>query len=212
MSTGEHGRLECCEKGSTLLSDYLDGKFPPDSPEAQKIEAHLAECLKCAEMLDDYKALSAAARLLRDCGEDCVDVVRMKSAVRRDLRRAVIVSRAAWVGAGLSAAAAVAAAVVAFVVPTRPERTPALAEDREKRIETIVAELQARPRDVEDVRVRQAVLDRLREDERVGRVTTTLEWLALFEEAGLDSTQIDVDVLVNEVRAGGGIEVVPVKE
>jgi anti-sigma factor RsiW len=202
MSPDESSRQKCCAEGSTILSDYHDGRFADGSEQAGKVESHLATCPKCAEMLEDYRTISAAAQLLRDCGSDCLDLVRLRASVERGVRRATFVSRLAWAGAGLSAAAAVAATVIALLLPGGGGASPPLAEDREKAIEQIMAELKSEPVDIDDVRMRGAIWRRLQEEDLFGRAAIPREWVPLLEEAELRGPTLDVDELLQKaIRA-----------
>ncbi len=69
------------------LSGYLDGVLP--EPRRRAVEEHLAECSRCAEALEDLRALRAAARALGpiDPPRDLWPEVRAKlEAARRPLR------------------------------------------------------------------------------------------------------------------------------
>ena len=66
MSAAEQLGAKSCAELVDMLSDYHDGRFECGEGDAECIEQHLATCAKCAELLDDYKALSAAAKLLKN--------------------------------------------------------------------------------------------------------------------------------------------------
>jgi len=119
----------CCPDKAECISDHCDGRYEPGSAKADEVEQHLATCTRCAEALEDYKAISAAAKLLKaaDCSD--LDVGRLKDAVKCGLRRVVLMRRLAWGGAIVSATAAVAAAVIAMVTPFEHTATPALANE-----------------------------------------------------------------------------------
>ena len=56
----------CCEEFAERISDLHDGRWPEGSDECTTIEEHLATCPRCAEILDDYRFISRAARALRE--------------------------------------------------------------------------------------------------------------------------------------------------
>lgn len=49
-----------CAPIRDLLSDHFDGRFPAGSPERDRIEAHLAACAPCSQILGDYARLRRA--------------------------------------------------------------------------------------------------------------------------------------------------------
>ena len=165
MSTGDVEDRSCCPDLMEKLSAYHDGKYPEGSAEAEDIQEHMARCAHCAETLDDYRALSAAAKILRGADGDRPDIARMRSAVAKSLRRIVFVRRLAWTGAGLSAAAAVAAAIIALLLPATKEisSAPAVAGNREEVIRQIIAELKEKPADTVDDRHFDDIRRRLEE-------------------------------------------------
>lgn len=111
-----------CEELAERISHYHDGRWPKGSAECSEVEAHLAECPRCAELLDDYRAISGAARLVRSTDAPPADAERMSRRVRARLRSRVFRRRLRWAGAGVGFAAAAAAAVVALMI--LPETAP----------------------------------------------------------------------------------------
>jgi hypothetical protein len=105
-----------CEEFAERISHYHDERWPKGSAECSEVEAHLAECPRCAELLDDYRAISGAARLVRSTDAPPVDAERMTRRVRTRLRGRVFRRRLKWAGAGVGFAAAAAAAVVALMI------------------------------------------------------------------------------------------------
>ncbi len=110
---GERAR---CEELAERISHYHDGRWPKGSAECSEVEAHLAECPRCAELLDDYRAITSAARLVRSTDAPPADAEKMSRRVRARLRSRVFMRRLKWAGAGVGFAAAAAAAVVALMV------------------------------------------------------------------------------------------------
>jgi len=110
---GERAR---CEELAERISHYHDDRWPKGSVECSEVEAHLAECPRCAELLDDYRAITSAARLVRSTDAPPADAERMSRRVRTRLRSRVFMRRLKWAGAGVAFAAAAAAAVVALMV------------------------------------------------------------------------------------------------
>jgi hypothetical protein len=180
MSTNDpHTTLSCSELVDKI-SDYHDGRFECGSDDAECIEQHLATCARCAELLEDYRALSAAAKFVDKSDLPC-NVSAIRDAVAKSLHKIVFVRRLAWTGAGISAAAAVAATVVLFVMPPRSRSpavplvqntiaapqtaaaAPAAPADRERLIQEIIADLKAQPRDFADETSRDRICRRLRE-------------------------------------------------
>ena len=105
-----------CEELAERISHYHDDRWPKGSAECTEVEAHLAECPRCAELLDDYRAITSAARLVRSTDAPPADAERMSRRVRTRLRSRVFKRRLKWAGAGVGFAAAAAAAVVALMV------------------------------------------------------------------------------------------------
>lgn len=51
-----------CDAVLDLLSDHVDGRYPPEDPRRRDVEAHLAACPACAQALADYAVLSEALK------------------------------------------------------------------------------------------------------------------------------------------------------
>jgi len=179
------GKRSCAEV-SDKLSDFHDGRFPPGSAEAEDIESHLAVCPSCAEMLDDFRALSAAARLLRQTASCERDVECVRAAVERSLRKLGFVRRLAWTGFGLSAAAAAAALVAALVLEPRGAakvRGPSVEESAFISPQGLEA---GAPEGLDMVEASvRAELERALLEARIFGEARPSEWMAIHEEARL---------------------------
>jgi hypothetical protein len=66
-----------------ILSVYLDGELP--SPWKEKLESHLAECPRCLERLESYRAVSAAAADAESVRKEAAFMEAAKERVWRDL-------------------------------------------------------------------------------------------------------------------------------
>ncbi len=121
-----------CREARRLLDAYHDGDLSGKA--AGEYRSHLGECPRCREAVRDYREVSRAlSGLAREVGEG--GELSLWPAVRRQLleerragrpartkRRFSLVLRPAWIGVGLSAAAAL---VIFFSgVLTGPRRLP----------------------------------------------------------------------------------------
>ena len=112
---------QTCTDFLKRLSDFHDGRYSPDSPEATEVEQHLATCPRCAELLSDYRLISEVAKCLRD--EECAcakDEDQFACCVREAIAKRGRGKVAFWTGWGVAAAAA-AAIVAAFVLAPEVE-------------------------------------------------------------------------------------------
>lgn len=125
------------------LSEYLDGEL--SAPEADRLEAHLAECSDCAATLDDLRAVMVAAAALggrepeRDLWPGIAARLRPRAAIppapapvldlgsARERRRGVTLSVPQLVAAAL-ALVLFSGTAVWVVVGQRPGNGPAVAE------------------------------------------------------------------------------------
>ena len=116
------GECGCCEELARRISDYHDGRWR--AGEGAEVEEHLAVCPRCAELLEDYRALSGAARLAPECECTPARLERISRGVRARIRRQVFRRRLGWTGlsVGVAAAAAVIIAVMLAPVPARDRR------------------------------------------------------------------------------------------
>ena len=107
----------CCKEFAQRISDFHDGRWPPESSDCTAVEEHLATCPRCAELLDDYRLISEAAKGLRaaQVPEDCAETMRRR--VRARIRGQVFRRRLAWTGAGVAAAAAASVALAFAIAP-----------------------------------------------------------------------------------------------
>ena len=123
----------CCEEFAQKISDHHDGRWPAGSGECTEVEAHLAVCPRCAELLDDYRLISKAAAALRavEVSPDCGEVMRRR--VRGSIRARAFRRRLKWTGAGLAVAAAASVAVAVAMLPDAgpagPGPVPAVASE-----------------------------------------------------------------------------------
>jgi len=129
----------CCEEFARKISDHHDGRWPAGSGDCAEVEAHLAVCPRCAELLDDYRLISKAAAALRavEVSADCAEVMRRR--VRDTIRARVFRRRLKWTGAGLAVAAAASVAVAVAMLPETdpagPIPMPAVASEDDSRDE-----------------------------------------------------------------------------
>lgn len=63
MMTGLRTMLSCWS-AARRVQRYLDGDpaAPLDAAEAHRLEAHLAECVRCTRRVEEYRALGRALR------------------------------------------------------------------------------------------------------------------------------------------------------
>ncbi len=115
----EHAGPDCCDF-ARRISDLHDGRWPVEACDCAEVEAHLAECPRCAELRDDYRAISRAAEVIRDTPVAEADCGRISGRVRARLRRRVFVRRLWWTGAGVGFAAAAAAVLFAVILHEGP--------------------------------------------------------------------------------------------
>jgi len=129
----------CCEEFARKISDHHDGRWPAGSGDCTEVEAHLAECPRCAELLDDFRLISKAAAALRaiEVPADCAEVMRRR--VRDTIRARIFRRRLKWTGAGLAVAAAASVAVAVAMLPEKgpagPGPAPAVASEDDPRNE-----------------------------------------------------------------------------
>jgi hypothetical protein len=228
MTSCDDSGQGCCPDREDCISDHCDGRFEPGSEKADEIEQHLATCTRCAEALEDYKAISAAAKVLKCTDCSGLDVQQLKQTVNAGLRRVVFMRRLAWGGAAAAAVAAAAAAVVAVVLPPRrpaappiatekaqpaeavvaaPEK-PAVDSGREALIQQIIAELKEKPRDLAVEAERDYVLRRLREAGLVVKGPDPTEWIKVEDEARISKRVLELRSLIREMertRRGRGV-------
>lgn len=122
-------KITCREMGKSLGA-YHDGELSPAAVE--ECELHLRSCARCRGLVSDYRALS---RNLVGMAEEAGEGASLWPAIRRSLAeesstvrrpepagRSSLVFRPAWVGVGLSVAAAL---VLFFSGVFTGERLPA---------------------------------------------------------------------------------------
>ncbi len=111
-----------CEDFAERISHFHDGRWPEGASECLEVEEHLAQCPRCAEILEDYRAITAGSEIIRSAEISGVDGERTSRRVRARLRRRVFRRRLRWAGAGVGLAAAAAAVVlsVALAPPAPP--------------------------------------------------------------------------------------------
>ena len=77
-------RMLSCHFTAKRLQRYLDAdpSAPLDPAEIRRLEAHLAECARCASAVEDFRAMRwAALRLSRLVGPDPAAVARLHRVV-----------------------------------------------------------------------------------------------------------------------------------
>ncbi len=110
-------KRQICHDNDTLVDAYYDGELSP--AEARDFKSHLNDCRGCVQILRDYSSISESmAELSRQelqLGEgislwpDIRDLLEDETPpIRRQpvKRRLFLLRRPAWIGLGLSAAAA----------------------------------------------------------------------------------------------------------
>ncbi len=116
-----------CEDFAERISHLHDGRWPVGSAECREVEEHLAVCPRCAEILEDYRAITTGSELIRSAETAGVDGERTSRRVRARLRRRVFRRRLAWAGAGAGFAAAAAVVIAVVLADGPPTAEPGIA-------------------------------------------------------------------------------------
>jgi len=111
-------KRQICHDNDTLVGKYYDGELSPE--ELRNFESHLNECLECAQTLRDYRSISGSLEELSRQELQLGEGISLWSEIRARLeedethlnqvqpvkRKLSLLHHPAWLGFGLSAAAA----------------------------------------------------------------------------------------------------------
>jgi anti-sigma factor RsiW len=76
---------ESCEGSVDLFGEYVDGVLAPEPRE--RFEAHLASCLGCSRILDEYRRIAGLARRATDVALPAAAGARLRRLLARTWRR-----------------------------------------------------------------------------------------------------------------------------
>lgn len=184
-----------CERISASLSDYYDGRFEPTSAEALEVESHLASCQSCARILEDFRAISAAAEELKKRAGSQEEFRRIRVAVATSLRKVVFIRRLVWTGLALSGMAAAAAVLAAIFISPKHEQPSQMAglEVAESSLERLWEVSFGEASD-------RAEIERTLQEASILGKARPSEWMALHEEAELRRA-LDEIILIRAIRS-----------
>ncbi len=111
-------KRQICHDNDTLVGQYYDGELSPE--DLRKFESHLDECRECARSLRDYSSISKSLEELSRQELQLGEGISLWPAIRARLeeakaplnqvqpvkRKLSLLRHPAWIGFGLSAAAA----------------------------------------------------------------------------------------------------------
>ena len=74
-----------CERSVDLFGEYVEGTLAPD--QRTQLDAHLAACSACSQMLDEYRRVPDLARRATDAAMPVAAAARLRRLLGRAWRR-----------------------------------------------------------------------------------------------------------------------------